>query len=134
MPRSESGYGPRPNIELPSFGVVGDYVNSVVIAVLDMLTVWQYREGEERCSEKFLCSAGLQSVRRSLLVPGLITSLSSLAISWALDDTNTILAARSGFLGQVLINLISLNLSHLILLFAPSVGLRQPLPQVSAKS
>ena len=123
MPRSESGYGPRPDIELPSFGVVGDYLNSVVSAVLDMLTVWQYREGEERCSEKFLCSAGLQSVRRSLLVPGLITSLSSLAISWALDDTNTILAARSGFLGQVLINLISLNLSHLILLFAPSVGL-----------
>ena len=62
-----------------------------------------YRGGEERCSEKFLCSVTGHWAREGgggggILAP-IITSLSSLS---SLTDYDTLIAARSGFLGRVL--------------------------------
>lgn len=100
VPRSESAYDQRPEIELPEFGILGDYFNTLATSILNIITVWHYRGSKDRCSEKFLCSANADWVKRSELVPGIITSLCSLVISWALADPRTIIAARSGFLGQ----------------------------------
>ena len=56
------------------------------------------RGDQERCSEKFLCSVTADWARGGILTP-LLTSLSSLS---SLSDYDTLLAARSGFLGRVL--------------------------------
>ena len=62
------------------------------------------RGGEERCSEKFLCSVTSHWATQGggggggdILTP-VITSLSSLS---SLTDYDTLIAARSGFLGWV---------------------------------
>ena len=42
-PRSESGLTARPEIELPESGVLGDYFNSFVSSVLNIITIWLYK-------------------------------------------------------------------------------------------
>ena len=58
------------------------------------------RGSKERCSEKFLCSITGDWARGGggILAP-ILTSLSSLS---SLTDYDTLIAARSGFLGWVL--------------------------------
>ena len=43
VPRSQSGFAPRPEIELPEFGVLGDYANSLISSVLNIITIWIYK-------------------------------------------------------------------------------------------
>ena len=61
-----------------------------------------FRGSEERCSEKFLCSVTADWARGGgggggILAP-IFTSISSLS---SLTDFDTLIAARSGFLGSV---------------------------------
>ena len=42
-PRSGSGLIARPEIELPESGVLGDYFNSFVSSVLNIITIWLYK-------------------------------------------------------------------------------------------
>ena len=42
-PRSGSGLTARPEIELPESGVLGDYFNSFVSSVLNIITIWLYK-------------------------------------------------------------------------------------------
>ena len=43
VPRSESDFAPRPEIKLPEFGVLGDYANSLINSVLNIITIWIYK-------------------------------------------------------------------------------------------
>ena len=43
VPRSESGFAPRPEIELPESGVLGDYFNNFLSSVLNIITIWLYK-------------------------------------------------------------------------------------------
>lgn len=101
VPRSESDFAARPEIELAEFGVLGDYFNSFVSSLLNIITIWIYKGSEERCSEKFLCSVTADWARGGgggggILTP-IFTSISSLS---SLTDFDTLIAARSGFLGS----------------------------------
>ena len=42
-PRSGSGLTARPEIELPESGVLGDYFNSFLSSVLNIITIWLYK-------------------------------------------------------------------------------------------
>ena len=43
VPRSESGFAPRPEIELPESGVLGDYFNSFLSSLLNIITIRLYK-------------------------------------------------------------------------------------------
>ena len=43
VPRSESDFAPRPEIELPESGVLGDYFNGFLSSLLNIITIWLYK-------------------------------------------------------------------------------------------
>ena len=43
VPRSESDFAARPEIELAEFGVLGDYFNGFVSSLLNIITIWIYK-------------------------------------------------------------------------------------------
>ncbi|XP_064083648.1 uncharacterized protein LOC135199489, partial [Macrobrachium nipponense] len=87
---------------LPGLGLFGDNVNNLAEVVLNMLTIYLYRDESPDCGERLLCESNQQAVSRGFL-DSLVTYLSGFSVSFFLRQaplSQNLEAMRAGRKGQ----------------------------------
>ncbi|XP_042862819.1 uncharacterized protein LOC122247551 [Penaeus japonicus] len=87
---------------LPGLGIFGDNVNNLAEVVLNMITIYLYRDESPDCGERLLCESNQQAVSRGFL-DTLVTYISGFAVSFFLHEaplSRNLQAMRAGRKGQ----------------------------------
>ncbi|KAG7164595.1 putative DM4/DM12 family-like protein 8 [Homarus americanus] len=87
---------------LPGFGLFGDNLNNLAEVVLNMITIYLYRDESPDCGERLLCESNQQAVSRGFF-DSLVTYISGFAVSFFLHEaplSRNLEAMRSGRKGQ----------------------------------
>ncbi|ROT77173.1 uncharacterized protein [Penaeus vannamei] len=87
---------------LPGLGLFGDNVNNLAEVVLNMITIYLYRDESPDCGERLLCESNQQAVSRGFL-DTLVTYISGFAVSFFLHEaplSRNLQAMRAGRKGQ----------------------------------
>ncbi|XP_071518182.1 uncharacterized protein [Panulirus ornatus] len=87
---------------LPGLGLLGDNVNNLMEVVLNIMTIYLYRDESPDCGERLLCETNQQAVRRGFF-DSLVTYVSGFAVSFFLHEaplSRNLEAMRAGRKGQ----------------------------------
>ncbi|XP_068212717.1 uncharacterized protein [Palaemon carinicauda] len=87
---------------LPGLGLFGDNLNNLAEVVLNMLTIYMYRDESPDCGERLLCESNQQAVSRGFL-DSLVTYVSGFSVSFFLRQapvSQNLEAMRAGRKGQ----------------------------------
>ncbi|KAK7080266.1 hypothetical protein SK128_016794, partial [Halocaridina rubra] len=92
---------------LPGFGLFGDNINNLAEIVLNMLTIYLYRDESPDCGQRLLCESNQQAISRGFL-DSLVTYISGFSVSFFLHHapiSRNLEAMRAGRKGQNCIEL-----------------------------